>query len=470
MQTAEKSVSITYIAGQTSRCIEVTEIEIKDLTTIMVNHLEELSSGAEGTVYSLPSQGLPSPYVLKVLHNMTTNKRDKIEALYALGVEKPHLHQILTLPRHLACVASQGKVNYILGYIMDYQEAEQNNAFASMKKLLKSNPLGALDLFDNLRSMFECLHENGVVVGDPNPHNFLLSPDGAIKLIDTDGMGINSLDVTMRGRIDHHGRSEAGAITAACDNYFLYKQLVKLLIHRSVDFNAKIGDTHSTLSPKECRRQQVTIFDPKVEDGTDSLDLLEQYPAEVLADFRAVFVDHARHPVKAETIQALYNHFAPEEKKPTVAKPVLKTNPVTSTATVARPTSKTEPKQVASKPVLKSVAQPKNNRFFCITEKELNQRGGKTISRQVDKDGNCDLLVSLPGISAGTFELYCVTFRNGKGALHELNLPHVRTTRAVKNKKHDAQSRVLEFTLSGRTCKYRFKTRRLASSVGKKEF
>src|SRR5215470_9999801 len=152
--------------------------------------------GAEGEVYEIQDQ---SDLVAKIYHQPPPpEKAEKLVALSRLGNER--LFNLSAWPVDVLRDTSDGAV---VGFIMKkISGAEEVHALHSPKSRLQKFPDASwaflIYVAANLARAVAAIHDHGLVVGDLNPKNILVTKKATVYLLDCDSFQITADGKTYR--------------------------------------------------------------------------------------------------------------------------------------------------------------------------------------------------------------------------------------------------------------------------------
>lgn len=211
-----------------------------------------LNQGGEGSVHAHPEQ--PSS-LIKIYANTTNERAEKILALldYARQAD-PGLLKHAAWPTD-AIYGSQRKV---VGFVMPKIKGRPIHSFYSPKERKQTFPHMSwrqlIKISENTAIAFEGLHQSGVVLGDINEGNFLVTDEGFVKLIDCDSYQITQGGRTFKCPVgvgmwtppELQGQSFADIVrTADHDAFGLAVLIFQLLFIGRHPFAAKRREDHS---------------------------------------------------------------------------------------------------------------------------------------------------------------------------------------------------------------------------------
>jgi TonB family protein len=231
--------------------------------SLRLDALLELGAGGEARVFALPGD---AERVVKVYRQPTPERARKIARMIAapplLGPD-PQGAVRLAWPQE-GVVDEEGRP---VGFLMPRAEGPRVFEFYNPVTRRARAPLFHYTLLHrtaaNLASAFAVLHERGYVVGDVNESNILVSPEGAVTLVDTDGFQVpDPAFGVYRSRV---GRPEFtppelqgmafGAVdrTAAHDDFGLGVLLFLLLMEGTHPFAVRVAGGDQEPAPLEER-------------------------------------------------------------------------------------------------------------------------------------------------------------------------------------------------------------------------
>jgi len=156
----------------------------------------EIGKGGEGSVRQI--EGHPGR-VAKLYHTATAERSAKLGAMLALKTER--LLQISAWPVDTLHSRAGGALK---GFVMPRATGQQTHVLYGPKSRLAGFPQASwpflLQAAANLARAFAVVHEHGLIVGDVNHGNSLVSDRATVTLIDCD-----SFQVTQDGRVFYCG-------------------------------------------------------------------------------------------------------------------------------------------------------------------------------------------------------------------------------------------------------------------------
>lgn len=211
-----------------------------------------LHQGGEGSVHAHPEQ--PGSLV-KIYTNATEERAEKILALldYARQIDA-------SLLKHAAwpTEAIYGPHRKLAGFVMPKIKGRPIHSYYSPKERKQTFPHMSwrqlIKISENTAIAFEGLHQSGVVLGDINEGNFLVTDEGYVKLIDCDSYQISYGGKTFKCPVgvgmwtppELQGQSFADIVrTADHDAFGLAVLIFQLLFIGRHPFAAKRRDDHS---------------------------------------------------------------------------------------------------------------------------------------------------------------------------------------------------------------------------------
>jgi DNA-binding helix-hairpin-helix protein with protein kinase domain len=155
---------------------------------------QRLGGGGEGVVYEVQGQ---EDLVAKVYYETPPDeKAEKLGVLTHLGAER--LRGITAWPIDVLRDRRKGRV---AGFVMNrFVQAEEIHTLHSPKSRLQKFPEASWEFLihvaANLARAVAAIHEHGLVIGDVNPRNALVTRKGTVFLLDCD-----SFQVSIKGRV-----------------------------------------------------------------------------------------------------------------------------------------------------------------------------------------------------------------------------------------------------------------------------
>jgi tetratricopeptide (TPR) repeat protein len=155
---------------------------------------QRLGGGSEGVVYEVQGQ---EDLVAKVYYEMpTAEKAEKLVVLTRLGTER--LRGLSAWPIDVLRDQHNGRV---AGFVMNrLTQAEEVHTLHSPKSRLQKFPGASwaflIHVAANFARAVAAIHEHGLVIGDVNPRNALVTRKGTVFLLDCD-----SFQVSIEGRV-----------------------------------------------------------------------------------------------------------------------------------------------------------------------------------------------------------------------------------------------------------------------------
>ncbi len=155
-----------------------------------------IGAGAEGEVYEIQDR---SDLVAKVYHEPPPpEKAEKLVVLSRLGNER--LFNLSTWPIDTLRDAPDGEV---VGFVMKkISQAEEVHALHSPKSRLQKFPEASwaflIYVAANIARAVAAIHEHGLVIGDVNPKNILVTRKATVYLLDVDSFQVSADGKTYR--------------------------------------------------------------------------------------------------------------------------------------------------------------------------------------------------------------------------------------------------------------------------------
>jgi DNA-binding helix-hairpin-helix protein with protein kinase domain len=155
-----------------------------------------IGTGAEGEVYEIQDN---SDLVAKVYHEPPpTERAEKLVALSRLGNER--LFNLSAWPVSTLLDAPDGDV---VGFVMKkISQAEEVHALHSPKSRLQKFPEASwaflIYVAANVARAVAAVHEHGLVIGDVNPKNILVTRKATVYLLDVDSFQVSADGKTYR--------------------------------------------------------------------------------------------------------------------------------------------------------------------------------------------------------------------------------------------------------------------------------
>ena len=152
--------------------------------------------GAEGAVYEIRGR---SDLVAKIYHAQPpAEKAEKIEVLSRLGAEK--LFNLSAWPVDALRDEPGGAIT---GFVMKrISEAEELHTLHSPKSRLQKFPEASwaflIHVASNLARAVAAIHDHGLVIGDLNPKNIMVTRKATVYLLDVDSFQVSANDRTYR--------------------------------------------------------------------------------------------------------------------------------------------------------------------------------------------------------------------------------------------------------------------------------
>ena len=256
-----------------------------------------LGVGGEGRVFRAGNQAL------KVFFSMTDARRKKLQA-FPTG-----LPDAVVGPVEL-CTDQRGNV---VGYAMRALERAVDIHRVGQRKWRDANMTASdvLTTFRALSATVGALHARGIVVGDLNDGNVVLTPDWRPWLIDADSMQFASFPCVVAHerfldpRLYGKDLAATGALSRESDFYAL-----AVMLFASLLFVHPFGGAHAsypTMLRRAEARHSVLRGDVKLPHSAARPDVL---PDDALAWFTKVFDRDAREPLPAALLGARFTRCA----------------------------------------------------------------------------------------------------------------------------------------------------------------
>lgn len=143
----------------------------------------KLGKGGEGTIYELTND---SNACVKIMHNQPLNDNliNKLKAM--IDFQDDQIKKIASWPLDLIF-----KNDKVVGLTMTKVDPSYKNLHLflrpidRMKYFPKCNKEMVINIIKNICDCVSIMHKNNIIIGDINESNFMISPIGDIKLIDT---------------------------------------------------------------------------------------------------------------------------------------------------------------------------------------------------------------------------------------------------------------------------------------------
>jgi DNA-binding helix-hairpin-helix protein with protein kinase domain/Tfp pilus assembly protein PilF len=157
---------------------------------------QRIGTGAEGEVYEIQDK---SDLVAKIYHEPPPpEKAEKLVLLSRLGNER--LFKLSAWPVSTLRDAPEGEV---VGFVMKkISQAEEVHALHSPKSRLQKFPEASwaflIYVAANVARAVAAIHEHGLVIGDVNPKNILVTREATVYLLDVDSFQVSAEGKTYR--------------------------------------------------------------------------------------------------------------------------------------------------------------------------------------------------------------------------------------------------------------------------------
>jgi DNA-binding helix-hairpin-helix protein with protein kinase domain len=147
-----------------------------------------VAQGGEGAVYEI--NGRPDRYAKIYLKPLDEGQSSKLKLIVSMS--KPSLAAISAWPEELLTASGSRD---IIGFVMPaVLRAKPLHTFITPMDRLQNSPSASLETLvgvaANLARAVTTFHQTGVVIGDLNTNNILLTPEGTVVLIDCDSMQV----------------------------------------------------------------------------------------------------------------------------------------------------------------------------------------------------------------------------------------------------------------------------------------
>lgn len=229
--------------------------------------------GGEGSIYEIPSD--PS-LVAKVYHN-PPHPQKSVKLEHLCRASNPALASVAAWPRTLIYAVNDRR--NIRGFLMSRINGKEIHRLYGPRERQLEFPSAAWDFLihvaRNCAAAFETLHEHGVVMGDVNEKNLLVTATGLVRLIDCDSYQIENsqghflCDVgvplwtppELQSRVQQHGYH--GLLrTPNHDRFGLAVLIFELLFMGRHPF-AGVPVTNQDIEIHEAIRRYVFAFGPR---------------------------------------------------------------------------------------------------------------------------------------------------------------------------------------------------------------
>ena len=265
---------------------------------IVVDSNKSIASGGEGVIYEHP---LDKSKVIKIYHSP---KSTMLEA---------SLSQLNKLPDEFIKpeIIYYDKSGKIVGFSMRYVDLNSHfllkklfsNTYCIQNKIDKSFKY---KIYQNLKVAVEKAHSLGIVIGDLNPYNILISKHGGVVMLDVDSYGTSSKPHSGVLLEDIRDWLQHPKIDMTTDQY-AFDVLTFWLFTLVHPFR---GDypVHKSLEERVCKKSSVlsglNIVIPKCYQPFTNPTIIEQFK-EVFQSGKRFFVDFAGQPVISTSTPAL---------------------------------------------------------------------------------------------------------------------------------------------------------------------
>lgn len=210
-----------------------------------------LGQGGEGAVYKVPA--MPGK-VVKVFHqqNRRQQMHEKIrllakyrDAMYLDGI------LIAAMPEEVLYDSRGNFAGYMMPQLMSTMKLYDVQREGGRRKMLPDMDYrGLIIIAYNLAEAVQHLHDRGIVIGDMNPNNIVVNPDGTVVLIDCDSFDITDPDTgihypcrvglaeLLAPELQLVGKLENGSFTRESDVFSLAIHIFRLLSNNADPFFA----------------------------------------------------------------------------------------------------------------------------------------------------------------------------------------------------------------------------------------
>ena len=301
-----------------------------------------LGSGGEGAVYKVPNMPGKVVKIFKSSLDMAYMER-KVEAIINKHVPSK-LNNILinTIPETLLYDEADSFVGYIMpGVTTRFKLYDVSRESDSRKKYFPElDYKGLIIIAYNLSEAIYFMHEHDVVIGDLNPNNVIVNPDGTVCLID-----IDSCDIVDRKTNEHFpcsvglpemlapelqtvGNLKEARFTKESDVFSLAILIFRLLMRNADPFGGIFYDRTRSLSNVLGNKQIVNgecpfvknIDGMKIPDWAQSIDILPNYIQDLFVrvfDYNAdnIMARKEQRPTAKEWMDALTKFYNEPLKK-----------------------------------------------------------------------------------------------------------------------------------------------------------
>jgi len=232
-----------------------------------------LNQGGEGSVHAHPEQ--PGSLV-KIYSSITPERAEKVLALIEYAQQNGQ-----SALKHAAwpseAIYAPGSSRNVIGFTMPRIKGRPIHSFYSPKERKQTFPNMSwrqlIKISQNTAIAFEGLHQSGVVLGDINEGNFLVTDEGFVKLIDCDSYQISIQGRTYKCPVgvgmwtppELQGKSFADVVrTADHDAFGLAVLIFQLLFIGRHPFAAQRRDDHTI---EQAIEQSLFAYSPDVASG-----------------------------------------------------------------------------------------------------------------------------------------------------------------------------------------------------------
>lgn len=148
----------------------------------------ELGRGGEGAVHGV--EGRPDDVAKLYLSPPEPRKADKLRALAALHAQLP---AVAAWPKEVLLDAAGAVRGFVMPRVKAHRDAHELYSPKSREEAFPEADFRFLvHVAANVARAFALVHEHGIVVGDVNHGNVMVSPDGTVMLIDCDSFQVRT--------------------------------------------------------------------------------------------------------------------------------------------------------------------------------------------------------------------------------------------------------------------------------------
>ena len=286
----------------------------------------KLGSGGEGTVYLI--NGLPGS-VAKIYKperfsepGSRQEMREKIEAMLDAPVS-PYVNGVLTVawPTDYLLDSNHQFQGFVMPAVINKKsllwacrESERKQLFHGRYQWKISVAIAF-----NLALAVENLHSAGIIVGDMNPNNIMVSENGLVTLIDADSFNITSrtgkvfkcsvgMEEVLPAELQGKDLAKpSNAFTYASDRFALAVHIFNLLLNNCHPFGCLDLNSPNSSASRNPRVHNITKgYCPYVESGKGKVNVsapdMAILPMEIRDLFDRAFKYNSRTAVRKETL------------------------------------------------------------------------------------------------------------------------------------------------------------------------